>query len=63
MGEREAITMMENTDSYMLLLVLPSIPLSLILGKTINWEETLLFFVQRFTSQLPLLRTIMPSFL
>lgn len=63
MGEREAITMMENTDSYMLLLVLPSIPLSLILGKTINWEETLLLFVQRFTSQLPLLRTIMPSFL
>jgi len=63
MGEREAITMMENTDSYMLLLVLPSIPLSLILGKTINWEETLLLFVQRFASQLPLLRTIMPSFL
>ncbi|XP_001945331.2 E3 ubiquitin-protein ligase MARCH5-like [Acyrthosiphon pisum] len=63
MGEREAITMMENTDSYMLLLVLPSIPLSLILGKTVNWEDTLMLFVQRFTSQLPLLRTIMPSFL
>jgi len=63
MGEQEAITMMEDTDPYMLLLMLPSIPLSLILGKTINWEETLLLLVQRFTSQLPLLRTIMPSFL
>ncbi|XP_001944696.1 E3 ubiquitin-protein ligase MARCH5-like [Acyrthosiphon pisum] len=63
MGKREAITMMENTDSFMLLLVLPSIPLSLILGEMINWEETLLLFVQRFTSQLSLLRTIMPSFL
>lgn len=63
MGEQEAITLMENTDPYMLLLILPAIPLSLILGKTINWEETLLLLVQRFTCQLPLLRTIMPSFL
>lgn len=63
MGEQEAITMMEDTDPYMLLLMLPAIPLSLILGKTINWEETLLLLVQRFTSQLPLLRIIMPSFL
>lgn len=63
MGEQEAIIMMEDTDPYMLLLMLPSIPLSLILGKTINWEETLLILVQRFSSQLPMLRTIMPSFL
>jgi len=63
MGEQEAITIMENTDPYMLILMLPAIPLSLILGKTINWEETLLLLVQRFTSQLPLLRTIIPSFL
>ncbi|VVC28105.1 Zinc finger, RING-CH-type,Zinc finger, RING/FYVE/PHD-type [Cinara cedri] len=63
MGEQEAITFMEDTDPYMLLLILPAIPLSLILGKTINWEETLLLVMQRFTSQLPLLRTIMPSFL
>lgn len=63
MGEQEAISSMEETDPYILLLILPAIPLSLILGKTINWEETLLLFVQRFTSQLPLLRTIMPTFL
>lgn len=63
MGEQEAISSMEETDPYILLLILPAIPLSLILGKTINWEETLLLLVQRFTSQLPLLRTIMPTFL
>lgn len=63
MGEQEAISMMEKTDPYMLLLILPSIPVSLILGKTVNWEETLLILVQRFASQLPILRTIMPSFL
>lgn len=63
MGEREAILSMEETDPYILLLMLPAIPLSLILGKTINWEETLLVLVQRFTSQLPLIRTIMPTFL
>ncbi|XP_025406760.1 E3 ubiquitin-protein ligase MARCH5-like [Sipha flava] len=63
MGEQEAILSMEETDPYILLLILPAIPLSLILGKTINWEETLLLLVQRFTSQLPLLRTILPTFL
>lgn len=63
MGEHEAITMMERSDPYLLLLLLPSIPLSLILGKTINWEETFLLLIQRFTSQLPLLRIVMPSFL
>jgi len=63
MGEHEAIAMMERSDPYLLFLMLPSIPLSLILSKTINWEETFLLLVQRFTSQLPLLRVIMPSFL
>lgn len=63
MGEEEAVTMMEKTDPYILLLMLPAIPFSLVLGKTINWEETLLLLVQRFTSQLPLLRTIIPAFL
>ncbi|XP_050532548.1 E3 ubiquitin-protein ligase MARCHF5-like isoform X3 [Daktulosphaira vitifoliae] len=63
MGEEEAISMMENTDPYLLLLMLPAIPLTLVLGKTIDWEETLLLMIQRFTSNLPFLRTIMPSFL
>ncbi|XP_050428425.1 E3 ubiquitin-protein ligase MARCHF5-like [Adelges cooleyi] len=63
MGEEEAITIMENTDPYLLLLMLPAIPLTLIMSKTVNWEETLLLAIQRFTFNLPLLRNIMPSFL
>jgi len=62
MGEQEAITMIENTNRYVLLLVLPFIPIGLILSKRINWDETLLLWVQRLTSQ-SLLRTIMPSFM
>jgi len=63
MSEREAITMMENTNPYVLLLILPTIPVSLAVGKMFNWQETLMLFVQKFTQQLPLLRTIVPSFL
>ncbi|XP_022179165.1 E3 ubiquitin-protein ligase MARCH5-like [Myzus persicae] len=62
MGKREAITMMKNTNPYILLLVSASIPFWLIFGKLKNWGENLMLFIWRLTSQLPLLRTIMPSF-
>ncbi|XP_022161783.1 E3 ubiquitin-protein ligase MARCH5-like [Myzus persicae] len=63
MGKREAIMMMENTNPCILFLVLPTIPVSLIFGKLMNWGENLMLFIWRFTSQLPLLRIIMPSIL
>lgn len=62
MGKIETLNIMTNTDVYLLILVLPTIPLSLILSKIINWEETSRSIMQRFI-RLPLLRTIMPSFL
>ncbi|XP_022179702.1 E3 ubiquitin-protein ligase MARCH5-like [Myzus persicae] len=64
MGNTEAVKMMVNINSHFpLQLVLPLIPLSLFLSNLVNWEVTLLLFVQRLTLQQPLLRTIMPSFL
>lgn len=63
MGKQEAIKMMSNINPNLLKMMLQSIPLCLVLGKMINWDETLLLLVQRFTSEQPLLRTIMPSFL
>ncbi|XP_050433618.1 E3 ubiquitin-protein ligase MARCHF5-like [Adelges cooleyi] len=62
-GKEEAMIILKDTDPSLLLLMLPAIPLSLIMSRTINWEETLLLAIQRFTFNFPILRNIMPSIL
>jgi len=63
MGEQEALEVMEGSNPYLLLLLLPSIPVGLITSKMIDWEKPFLSLMHRFTSKLPLLKIILPSFL
>lgn len=61
MGRQKAITLICLNIRYMVVLVLPSLPILLILGKTINWEATLLLLVKKLITWLPPLRMLMPS--
>lgn len=62
MGEQESLKIMKNMDPLILTLILPVIPVSLVIGKSIDWNKTLLLWKQRITSHLPRLRT-MPTYI
>lgn len=61
-GHKDALTVMEQADPLILLIGLPTIPVMLILGKMVRWEDTLLAFLRRHSPKLPLLKYILPSF-
>ncbi|CAL8076870.1 unnamed protein product [Calicophoron daubneyi] len=48
LGHREGLRTMEQADPLLLLLLLPSIPLCLILGKAIPWESGIRLLWRRF---------------
>lgn len=52
---------MEKADPLFLLIGLPTIPIVLILGRMIRWEEAVLKFWRKHSSKLPLLNYILPS--
>lgn len=57
-GHKEGLELMENTDPFVLLVGLPTIPVGLIVGRMFRWEDIILKYIQsrqRNTSKFPLL--------
>ncbi|CAG9760882.1 unnamed protein product [Ceutorhynchus assimilis] len=61
LGRTEGLALLEKTDPILLIIVLPAIPLVLILGKVIRWEDILLGFIRKNITKIPLIRSF-PSF-
>ena len=51
---------MEQADPLILLIGLPAIPMSLIVGKLIRWEDAVLSFMRNYVSKIPLLKYVFP---
>lgn len=62
MGHENALELVENADPLVLLMGLPTIPIALIFGKMIKWEDTALSFLRRNARKVPVLKYILPSF-
>lgn len=62
MGHKEAVATMEAADPLLLLVGLPMIPIVLILGKMIRWEDALLTFLRKHSHKIPILRHVLPSY-
>ncbi|CAG7699653.1 unnamed protein product [Allacma fusca] len=60
-GHKEGLSVMEQADPLVLLVGLPTIPVMLILGKMVRWEDQVLRFIRKHSWKIPLLRHILPS--
>lgn len=59
LGQKEGLSYMEQVDPLLLLLGLPTIPIMLILGKMVRWEDYLLRAWRRHSAKIPLLGTFL----
>ena len=55
LGHKEGLNVMEQADPLFLLIGLPTIPVMLILGKMVRWEDYLLRLWRKHSPKLPLL--------
>ena len=53
---------MERADPLFLLVSLPLVPVALVLGKMIRWDEPVLKTLRRVVPKTPILRNILPAF-
>lgn len=60
-GFEEGMKVMRNAQVMVLVVGLPSIPLALIFGKTVRWEETVLTFLRRYSPKIPVLKRLFPT--
>ncbi|UYV67350.1 hypothetical protein LAZ67_5000312 [Cordylochernes scorpioides] len=61
LGHKEGLGAMEQTDPLFLLVGLPTIPVMLILGKMLRWEEYVLRLFCRYSARIPLLKYLLSS--
>lgn len=61
-GHDRSLVIMERADPLLLLVVLPLVPVGLIIGQMIRWEETVLKFLRMTVPKTPVVRSLMPSF-
>ena len=61
LGHKEGLDMMERADPLFLLIGLPAIPVGLILGKMIQWDEYLLTWWRKNAYKFTLLNSILPG--
>nr|CAI5837328.1 unnamed protein product [Callosobruchus analis] len=59
-GQKEGLAIMEQSDPLVLLIGLPAIPVALVLGKMIRWEDALLSFMRKNVSKIPVIRNLFP---
>ncbi|XP_050304665.1 E3 ubiquitin-protein ligase MARCHF5-like isoform X2 [Anthonomus grandis grandis] len=59
-GQKEGLAIMEQADPLILLIGLPAIPVALLLGKLIRWEDALLNFMRKNINKIPVIRSIPP---
>lgn len=58
-GHKDGLTMMEQADPLVLLVGLPTIPILLVLGKMLDWEDQALTLFRRHACKLPLLKRVL----
>ncbi|CAF0804428.1 unnamed protein product [Adineta ricciae] len=61
LGHKEGLSVMEKADPLFLLIGLPTIPIVLILGRMIRWEEAVLKFWRKHSAKLPLMNYFFPN--
>ncbi|XP_014680694.1 PREDICTED: E3 ubiquitin-protein ligase MARCH5-like [Priapulus caudatus] len=61
LGHKEGLNVMEQADPLFLLIGLPTIPITLILGKMIRWEDYVLRVWRKHSPHLPLLGHLFPE--
>jgi len=61
-GHSDGLTLMENSDPLLLLVSLPLVPLGLVLGKMVKWQEPVLHFLRAHLPHLQITRYILPAF-
>ncbi|KAA8584031.1 hypothetical protein FQN60_015239 [Etheostoma spectabile] len=59
-GHKEGLDVMERADPLFLLIGLPTIPVMLILGKMIRWEDYVLRLWRKYSNKLQILNSIFP---
>ncbi|KAJ8917756.1 hypothetical protein NQ315_005207 [Exocentrus adspersus] len=59
-GQKEGLSIMEQADPLVLLIGLPAIPVALVLGKMIRWEDAVLNFIRKNLIKIPIIRNFMP---
>ncbi|NXL81706.1 MARH5 ligase, partial [Leptocoma aspasia] len=60
-GHKEGLDVMERADPLFLLIGLPTIPVMLILGKMIRWEDYVLRLWRKYSNKLQILNSIFPG--
>lgn len=58
LGHKEGLNVMEKADPLIMLIGLPTIPVMLMLGRLIRWEEAVLKFWRKHSTKLPLFNLI-----
>jgi len=61
-GHDRSLVIMERADPLLLLVVLPLVPVGLIIGQMIRWEETVLRFLRVTVPKTPVVRSLLPAF-
>ncbi|KAI9552748.1 hypothetical protein GHT06_020628 [Daphnia sinensis] len=61
-GAKEGLALMEQSDPLFLLIGLPTVPVMLILGRLVRWEEALLGFLNKNIPRLPIVKDLLPTF-
>lgn len=51
---------MEQADPLVLLVGLPAIPIALVVGRLVRWEDTVLNFIRTYLPRVPLIKRILP---
>lgn len=59
-GQKEGLAVMEQADPLVLLIGLPAIPIALVVGKMVRWEDAVLHFMRRYIVKIPLLKHVLP---
>lgn len=60
-GHKDGLAIMEQADPLVLLVGLPTIPIMLVLGKMLRWEDQALNLLRRHAYKVPILRHFLPS--
>ncbi|XP_023248066.1 E3 ubiquitin-protein ligase MARCH5-like [Copidosoma floridanum] len=55
-GHKDGLSLMEQADPLVLLVGLPTIPIMLVLGKMLDWEDQALNFYRRHACKIPFLK-------
>nr|CAH0098497.1 unnamed protein product [Daphnia galeata] len=61
-GAKEGLALMEQSDPLFLLIGLPTVPIMLILGRLVRWEEALLGFLNKNIPRVPIVKHLLPTF-